>query len=184
MRGHGSIRDSHPRPPGARLRSLAAEVVRARDGDLRGVGGRGHRVHRYAWSPDFRSQVGTRCANCAYRWKCSAIIPPAKRPGAAPRSRGARPAVATRRAVGSVAGHQQPASYSPRAARSRAQRPRLFRASAACRSWPRPGCSMPLRTAPPVHCTGSIPGHTPRSASLSRTSRPAELGAFASRMMD
>ena len=37
----------------------------------------------------------------------------ARRSGAAPKSRGARPAAATRRAVGSVAGHQQPECYSP-----------------------------------------------------------------------
>jgi hypothetical protein len=60
---------------------------------------------------------------------------PARRPGAAPRSRGAWPAVATRRAAGSVAGHQQPACYSPpHAALSRAQRPPALRSLSACRS--------------------------------------------------
>jgi hypothetical protein len=55
---------------------------------------------------------------------------PAKWPRGAPRGRGAPPAAATRRAVGSVAGHLPPACYSPRrAARRRVQRPLPCRAA-------------------------------------------------------
>ena len=88
----------------------------------------------------------------------SAIIRPARRPGAAPRSRGARPAVATRRAVLALAGHQQPVCYSPRpAALSRARRPR-------------PRCPAPRR------CASAALSPPPGRGGSCRAARPARWG--------
>ena len=68
-----------------------------------------------AWVfPARRGAPGKSCAvGGRYRLATPTIIRLARRLGAAPRSRGGRPAIATRRAGGSVAGHQQPACYPP-----------------------------------------------------------------------